>query len=68
MCNIIIPEGRQVCPACEVPKREDDMLKKKEIYSELLYANKAACTPPLPESEAQTIANSVSRYKRKGNG
>jgi hypothetical protein len=41
---------------------------KKEIYSELLYANKAACTPPLPESEVQTIVNSVSQYRRKGNG
>ena len=41
---------------------------KKEIYSELLYANKAACNPPLSESEVQTIVNSVSRYRRKGNG
>ena len=37
---------------------------KKEIYQELLYANKAACIPPLPAQELQTIVNSVTRYRR----
>jgi hypothetical protein len=37
---------------------------KKEIYQELLYANKVACSPSLPEYEIQTITNSVTRYRR----
>lgn len=37
---------------------------KKEIYQELLHANKMACTPPLPTSEIQTIVNSVTKYRR----
>lgn len=37
---------------------------KKEIYTELLKANQAACNPPLPVSEIQTITNSVTKYRR----
>jgi hypothetical protein len=41
MCDIIIPEGRQVCPACEVTEREDDMLKKKDRLKVTLFEIKA---------------------------
>lgn len=37
---------------------------KKEIYQELLKANQAACKPPLPVGEIQTIVNSVTKYRR----
>ena len=37
---------------------------KKEIYMELLKANQAACKPPLPVGEIQTIVNSVTKYRR----
>ena len=37
---------------------------KQKIYQELLKANEAACTPPLPLGEIQTIVNSVTRYRR----
>lgn len=37
---------------------------KKEIYVELLKANQAACKPPLPVAEIQTIVNSVTKYRR----
>jgi len=30
MCNIIIPEGRQVCPACEITEREGSLLTNKD--------------------------------------
>lgn len=38
--------------------------KKQEIYKELLKANQAACKPPLPVGEIQTIVNSVTKYRR----
>ena len=38
--------------------------KKQEIYKELLIANQAACKPPLPVGEIQTIVNSVTKYRR----
>lgn len=37
---------------------------KREIYQELLKANQAACKPPLPVGEIQTIVNSVTKYRR----
>lgn len=37
---------------------------KREIYQELLKANQAACKPPLPRGEIQTIVNSVTKYRR----
>lgn len=37
---------------------------KREIYVELLKANQAACKPPLPVAEIQTIVNSVTKYRR----
>ena len=38
--------------------------KKQEMYKELLKANQAACKPPLPVGEIQTIVNSVTKYRR----
>ena len=35
-----------------------------EIYNELLFANRQACNPILPESEIRSIVNSVTRYRR----
>lgn len=37
---------------------------KQQIYYELLRCNQAACTPPLPVREIQTIVNSVTKYQR----
>lgn len=37
---------------------------KKEIYSELCFANHKACDPPLPDRELRQITNSVTRYDR----
>ena len=37
---------------------------KAQIYSELIYANAAACDPPLDEREVRSICNSVTKYKR----
>ena len=36
----------------------------KQIYDELLYCNKVACNPALPEYELQNIVKSVTKYKR----
>lgn len=38
--------------------------KPLEILEELRRANREACTPPLPDRELRTIAESVSRYRR----
>lgn len=38
--------------------------KSKDIYAELMRANKAACKPPLPSGEVQNIVRSVTRYRR----
>lgn len=37
---------------------------KQQIYNELIYANSAACVPPLGRGELRSICNSVTRYKR----
>jgi len=37
---------------------------KLEIYREVLYANSVACSPPLKQSEIQTIINSITKYER----
>lgn len=37
---------------------------KSFIYRELLFANSAACKPPLPSREIETITNSICRYRR----
>lgn len=37
---------------------------KRKLYQELLRANEAACNPPLPVGEVQTIVNSVTKYRR----
>jgi len=34
------------------------------IYNKLSQVNQAACKPPLPENEIETIVNSVTRYRR----
>ena len=36
----------------------------RQIYDELLYCNKVACTPLVGDSEIQNIVRSVTRYKR----
>lgn len=37
---------------------------KRQIYTELLFANSKACDPPLPEREVKNIVSSVTRYRR----
>lgn len=37
---------------------------KKQIYSELLKVNQAACKPPVSRNEIQSICNSITRYER----
>ena len=36
----------------------------QEIYNELTYCNAVACKPMLPDTEVESIVNSVTRYKR----
>ena len=36
----------------------------KAIYEELQYVNRVACQPPLPDRELQSIAESISKYRR----
>lgn len=36
----------------------------RQIYDELVYCNKVACTPLVGDSEIQSIVRSVTRYKR----
>ena len=38
---------------------------RRDIYRELLKANQAACRPPLPVAELQTIVSSVTKYRRR---
>jgi len=35
-----------------------------QIYNELVYVNKIACNPPLPDRELKTICNSITRYEK----
>lgn len=37
---------------------------RTQIYNELVYVNKIACNPPLPDNELKTICNSITRYER----
>lgn len=60
-----IPRGmRNISLTSLAGQMHNQGYSKKEIYQELLYANKTACTHPLPASEIQTITNSVTKYKR----
>jgi len=60
-----IPEGmRNLSLTSLAGQMHSQGYSKKEIYRELLYVNKVACSPPLPEYEIQTITNSVTRYRR----
>lgn len=60
-----IPEGcRNICLTSLAGALHNVGYSKQQIYDELIYANKNACTPPLPINEVTTICNSVTRYKR----
>lgn len=60
-----IPSGaRNLCLTSLAGLMHNQGYSKQQIYDELLYANEAACDPPLERRELQSICNSVTRYKR----
>ncbi len=60
-----IPDGsRNICLTSLAGMLHNQGYSKGQIYDELLYANTAACDPPLDKSELRSICNSVTRYKR----
>lgn len=60
-----IPNGsRNICLTSLAGMLHNQGYSKQQIYDELLYANTAACDPPLDRNEIKTICNSVTRYKR----
>ena len=60
-----IPQGtRNVCLLSLAGMLHSQGYTKKQIYDELIYANKTACEPPLDNSEVMAICSSIVRYKR----
>jgi primase-polymerase (primpol)-like protein len=60
-----IPDGcRNICLTSLAGMLHTIGYNARQIYDELVYCNKVACEPPLPERELQTIVNSVTRYRR----
>lgn len=60
-----IPDGcRNVCLTSLAGMLHNLGWSKGQIYDELVYANTAACDPPLDRREIQGICNSVTKYKR----
>lgn len=60
-----IPDGsRNLCLTSLAGMMHSQGYTKSQIYEELIFANKAACKPPLDKNEIQNICNSVTRYKR----
>ena len=60
----IVSGGRNLSLTSLAGAMHNTGYSKAEIYKELCYVNQQACKPPLPDSELQTICNSVSRYRR----
>lgn len=56
--------GRNTSLASLAGQLHSQGYSRSTIYKELLFANEQACDPPLPESEIQTIVNSITRYER----
>ena len=60
-----IPDGcRNLCLTSLAGTLHNQGYSVKQIYDELLYCNKVACNPALPEYELQNIVKSVTKYKR----
>lgn len=55
--------SRNLCLTSLAGKLHSLGYSKEQIFNELLYANKTACTPMLDQYEIRTICNSVTRYK-----
>ena len=61
----VIPDGcRNICLTSLAGMMHSIGYTKGQIYRELQYANRAACKPPLLDSELRCICNSVTRYQR----
>lgn len=60
-----IPSGsRNLCLASLAGTLHTLGYAKKQIYEELMYVNRTACSEPLDKREIQTICSSITRYKR----
>lgn len=60
-----IPDGcRNICLTSLAGMLHNQGYTSDQIYDELLYCNKVACDPTLPDYELKSIVRSVSRYKR----
>ena len=60
-----IPEGcRNICLTSLAGVLHNQGYTTRQIYDELVYCNKVACTPLVSDSEIQTIVRSITRYKR----
>ena len=60
-----IPEGcRNISLTSLAGNLHNQGYTPRQIYDELVYCNKVACTPLVGDSEIQNIVRSVTRYKR----
>lgn len=60
-----IPQGgRNICLTSLAGTLYTQGYEREQILSELVYANKTACKPPLAVGEVESIVNSVMRYAR----
>jgi hypothetical protein len=60
-----IPDGcRNLCLTSLAGTLHNQGYSVKQIYDELLYCNKVACNPALPNGEVESIVKSVTKYKR----
>lgn len=60
-----IPDGcRNICLTSLAGMLHNQGYTARQIYDELIYCNKVACEPMLPNYELTTIVKSVTKYKR----
>ena len=60
-----IPNGmRNISLTSLAGQMHNQGYSKEEIYKELIHVNEVACSPTLPISEIQLIANSITKYRR----
>lgn len=60
----ILEGGRNISLTSLAGNLHNQGYTPRQIYDELMYCNRVACTPLVGDSEIQSIVRSVTRYKR----
>ena len=58
-CGVIIPEGRLICPHCEIKSKEERKMKEYGIYIEIDYLDLVAIVKANNYEEAVTKARKL---------